>query len=244
MLVKACLNGGTTREQHPAVPLTPEELAADARAVVEAGAGALHIHPRDSDGAETLDAACTTAAVHAVREACAGVPVGVSTGLWMAEGDPDRRLALIRSWPGVARPDFASVNLSEPGYEELARVLGEAGIGVEAGVWTTEDADRLGGSPMAVHLVRVLVEPRDEDGAAAVRTAAAVEGALDARGVPGPRLLHGYGAATWQVIREAIGLGRDLRVGLEDTTELPDGRRCEGNLDLVEAAVALTGATA
>ena len=241
MLVKACLNGGTTREQHPGVPLTPEELAAEAREAVEAGAGALHIHPRDADGQETLDAASITAAVNAVREECPGVPVGVSTGLWMAEGDPNRRLALIRSWPGVARPDFASVNVAEPGYDELARVLREAGIGVEAGVWAAADGDRLGESTMAVHLVRVLVEPQDEDAAAAVKTAAAVEGALDAWGVPGPRLHHGYGAATWHVLKEAIRLGRDIRIGLEDTTELPDGRSCEGNRDLVAAAVALTG---
>jgi uncharacterized protein (DUF849 family) len=32
MLIKACLNGGTTREQHPALPRTPAELAADAQA--------------------------------------------------------------------------------------------------------------------------------------------------------------------------------------------------------------------
>jgi uncharacterized protein (DUF849 family) len=29
VLIKACLNGGTTREEHPAVPQTPDELAVD-----------------------------------------------------------------------------------------------------------------------------------------------------------------------------------------------------------------------
>jgi len=28
MLVKACLNGATTRDEHPAVPTTPADLAA------------------------------------------------------------------------------------------------------------------------------------------------------------------------------------------------------------------------
>ena len=36
MLLKACLNGGTTRDEHPSVPQTPAELAADASAAVAA----------------------------------------------------------------------------------------------------------------------------------------------------------------------------------------------------------------
>ena len=74
ILVKCCLNGGTSREEHPAVPLTPSELAAEARSAVDAGAGALHLHARGADGAETLDAELVDAAVLAVRDACPGVP--------------------------------------------------------------------------------------------------------------------------------------------------------------------------
>ena len=37
----------------------------------------------------------------------------------------------------------------------------------------------------------------------------------------------------------AIRLGRDIRVGLEDTTVLADGRVASGNGELVEAAVRL-----
>ncbi len=55
MLIKACLNGGATRAEHPSVPQTPDELAAEASAAVSTGAGAVHLHPRDASGAETLD---------------------------------------------------------------------------------------------------------------------------------------------------------------------------------------------
>jgi uncharacterized protein (DUF849 family) len=37
-------------------------------------------------------------------------------------------------------------------------------------------------------------------------------------------------------------LGRDIRVGLEDTTILADGRPASGNGELVEAAVSLAAA--
>src|ERR1700722_10669076 len=47
VLIQACLNGSTTRAEHPAVPLTPAELAAEARASAAAGAGSVHLHPRD-----------------------------------------------------------------------------------------------------------------------------------------------------------------------------------------------------
>ena len=67
MLIKACLNGGTTRQQHPSVPCTPAELAADARDAVSAGAGAIHVHPRDASGDETLEADAVLAAVRAIR---------------------------------------------------------------------------------------------------------------------------------------------------------------------------------
>src|SRR5215470_5687118 len=140
VLLKACLNGGTTRDTHPSVPQTPAELAADASAVTAAGAGAVHVHPRDWSGAETLDPDCVLAAVAAIRAAVPGTPVGVTTGLWVAGGDPARRMSLVARWVGSDRPDFASVNLSEPGAEDLAGLLTDLGIAVEAGVWSADDA--------------------------------------------------------------------------------------------------------
>ena len=48
---------------------------------------------------------------------------------------------------------------------------------------------------------------------------------------------------TWPVLRAAIQMGRDIRVGLEDTTVLADGRLASGNGELVEAAVRLAAET-
>jgi uncharacterized protein (DUF849 family) len=239
MLIKACLNGGTTREQHPAVPQTPDELAADAAAAVAAGAGAVHVHPRDVGGAETLEPDAVLAAVAAVRAAVPATPVGVTTGLWTVRGDTARRTALVGRWAGPDKPDFASVNLSEPGAAELAGLLARLGIPVEAGVWSADDADRLAASGFGHQVIRVLIEPRDPAPQTAVAAAAAAEAALDRHGLTAPRVHHGYGEATWQVLRAAIARGRGIRVGLEDSTVLPDGRQASGNRELVEAAVRL-----
>jgi uncharacterized protein (DUF849 family) len=239
MLIKACLNGGTTRQQHPSVPRTPDELAADAQDAVRAGAGAIHVHPRDASGRETLEPDPVLAAVRAIRSAVPRVPVGVTTGIWAVDGDPARRLELVSGWAGADRPDFASINLSEPGADPLAEVLAGLGIAVEAGVWTADDAERLAASAFGRDVIRILIEPRDDSPEAAVATAAQAEGALARHGLRAPRVHHGYGIATWQVIRAALLMGRDIRVGLEDTVVLPDGTTASGNGELVAAAAHL-----
>ena len=40
-------------------------------------------------------------------------------------------------------------------------------------------------------------------------------------------------------LRLAVRLGLDIRIGLEDTLQMPDGTPAQGNTALVEAAAAL-----
>src|SRR5262249_13169001 len=122
---------------------------------------AVHVHPRGADGGESLLAADVAAAVTAVRQACPGTPVGVSTGVWIAGGDRAARRTAVAAWADLsaaARPDFASVNLSEPGWETLCTVLASAGIAAEAGVWSVVDAELLAAAGEAVGWLRILVE--------------------------------------------------------------------------------------
>jgi uncharacterized protein (DUF849 family) len=115
-----------------------EELARDAAACVAAGARTIHLHPRDSEGRETLEAGVVDEVVKKVRGAC-GMPVGTTTSAEI-EPDPEPRLGLVQA---CREPDYASVNLSEPGALELMETLVRIGVGIEAGVWSIEDAERL-----------------------------------------------------------------------------------------------------
>ena len=209
MLLQAALNGPFTKDDHPAMPITAAELAADARACVEAGAGAIHMHPRNHWGEETLDPEAIDAAVREVRVAC-GVPVGVSTGAWI-EPDHELKLRYIRAW---TEPDYASVNVSEDGWQDVVRALRDNGIGAEAGVWSVEDAKALRESGLDTDLTRILIEPVEADPAGAAALVAAIKAELH-----GPFLQHGDGDATWVLIEDAIRDGLDTRVGLEDTQE-------------------------
>lgn len=191
------------------------------------------MHPRDADGRESLRPAVIAAAITAIRAAAPEMPVGVSTGAWI-EPDPERLLAHVRAWaalPANERPDYASVNCSEPGARDVMAALTAAGIGIEAGVAKPEEVGVLAGAT----LLRVLVEPEAADAAAALALAGAIERALVDAGLTAPQLHHGLGPATWVVLRAAAARGLDVRVGLEDVLVLPDGTRAEGNAELVAA---------
>ncbi|HKR98625.1 MAG TPA: 3-keto-5-aminohexanoate cleavage protein [Candidatus Dormibacteraeota bacterium] len=238
--MQACLNGSRRRGEHPHVPLTPEELAVDARAVMEAGAAAIHVHPRDQHLHESLDALDIAAVVRAVREACPGLPVGVSTGAWIAP-DPAGRLQLISGWTEL--PDFASVNLGEAGALQVIDALIDRNVYVEAGLWSEEDARLFIDNGLDAACLRVLVEVEAEpEPAAAVHLAAAIDAVLDDGLSEAPRLHHGAGVATWRVLEEALDNGYDVRIGLEDTLVTASGDAAAGNRELVERLVALAAA--
>jgi len=239
VLLKACLNGARAPGSHPALPLTPDALAADARRCVDAGAGALHVHPRDAAGHESLAPEHIAAALHAIHAVCPGVPVGVSTGAWIVPLLAER-LALIAAWAeGTELPDFASVNFVEAGALQVCEVLLTGGIGIEAGLSTSVDALWLRDSGIAPRCLRVLIEPDEDDPAAALATAAAIIAVLDAADIHLPRLLHGVDAAAWPLLDAAYNRGYDARIGLEDTLTMPDGTPVPNNAALIAAAHAL-----
>jgi uncharacterized protein (DUF849 family) len=228
MAVKACLNGERRPEEHPRVPLTADELAADAAAVRDAGAFAVHLHPRDRHGVPTLEAATCDAAVAAIRAAAPRLPVGLSTAAAI-DPDPFARAAALSRWQ--YRPDFVSVNVSELGWAGIVRAARHAGIGVEVGLATPADAEEFSRSPFTHQALRALVEV--DAGAVQAREIAT----LIPAGIP--QLWHGYGERTWEVVSAGAAAGVDVRVGLEDVLTLPDGRVAADNAELVSAAVAL-----
>ena len=237
-LLQAALNGDRDKADHPATPVSVEELERDASACVAAGARAIHMHPRDPEGRQTLEAGAVDGAVARVRRAC-GVPVGVTTSAEI-EPDPERRLRLVGVW---SEPDYASVNLSEPGAPELMEVLVGMGVGVEAGVWTVEDAERLAASGLGARVTRILVEPGEpqlkgskDEATRALELVDAIHHTLDRYGLLAPRLQHSDGRVVWVLLRDAVRRGLDTRIGLEDTLVDPDDERTVGNEALVRAA--------
>jgi len=234
--LSVALNGSRSLTDHPGIPRSPQELAKEARAAVEAGAQILHLHAYDPSMVETLAAGPCAAALRAVRAACPGVPISLTTSAGI-EPDPGRRLQLIAGW--TEPPDLVTANQGEEGIVELCEHLMQRGVGIEAGLLSLGDARAFVRSGMADRCVRALVEPLDADPEAAVAHAAAIEQVLLAAGISLEQMHHGDGFASWAVCERAVSRGHGIRTGLEDTIVLPDGRPAVDNADLVRAAASM-----
>jgi len=235
-MLQACLNGGRSRDFHAATPLAADELAADAKAVIAAGAQELHIHVRSADGKESLHPDDVAQTLAAVRTSVPGVPVGLSTGWWIPPKGRARQ-EHIRGW--TALPDYVSINLIEEDSSEVIALALTKRIGVEAGIWSVADAEKFVADPNARACLRVLIEINEEELSAGMAAARGIIGVLDRAGIRLPRLLHGRDATMWPFYSEALRLGLDGRIGIEDGKHLPSGLEASGNAALIRAACAL-----
>jgi uncharacterized protein (DUF849 family) len=231
--VKACLNGPRTPEQHPHLPVTPDQLAAAAVAAHRAGARAVHVHAKTADGVDSLQGDVVHAVVSAVRHAVPGLPLGVTTGYWALPDERERRRA-VEGWRVL--PDFASVNWHEPGSEDLAKLLLDRGLGVEVGIFHAEAAESWATSEIARHCMRVMIELQSDGDPA---TADDLLARVRAAGSSAPVLLHGLDESCWPLLQHAGVRGVQTRIGMEDTLRLPDGSIAPDNAALVSAAVDL-----
>jgi uncharacterized protein (DUF849 family) len=209
-------------------------VATEAARAVAAGAGAIHVHAKDADGRDSLDADDVARWLTAVRSACRGIPIGVTTGAWAAPNVAER-LAAIDGWTEL--PDFASVNWHEDGADEVAALLVSRGVGVEAGVWDLDGAEAWSRSPSRDECPRVLIELPDLDVAMVRDRADDLIAGVRRSNEEIALLLHGEGRSTWAAFDLAVERGLDSRIGLEDCLTLPDGSVASGNAALVRAAM-------
>jgi uncharacterized protein (DUF849 family) len=233
-VIKAALNGGRTRAEHPHIPITPEELAASAKESVAAGAGAIHFHVRGADGRESLDPDDVARALTAVRAAIPGTPVGVSTGAWILRNAALRHQTVSR-WKVL--PDFASVNFKEDGAQSLAELLFSRGVPIEAGLSDLTGTQIFLESGLAPRCLRLLVEPLEPSKEAALTTLEQIEAALSAANVKLPFFFHGLNETAWDLIDIAASRGYNTRIGFEDILTLPDSAAAPSNAALVSEAV-------
>ena len=217
-MLQACLNGSRTAEEHPALPLSPERLAEDAADVAALGVTSVHIHPRDVIGALTLVGPEVATTIATVRAAVPGIEISVSTDV------PGNQGTLIGSWAPLAsgRPDIACVHVGRPGWRDLAETLHRVNVRVELVVASPGLLTEL---PEGVSRLTVT---------ATRETAESLLAEVEPLGLP--VLLHGRDADAWTVLDYAALLEHHVRMGLEDTLHLPDGRRAKNNAELVALA--------
>ena len=239
-----------TRQDHPAVPLRPHDIAAEAAACADAGASVLHLHVRDEGGGHTLDVA-------RYREAMAQLERSVGERLLVqvtteAVGRyrPEQQIALIED----LRPPAASVALRELAPDEAAVPAAagffewceRTGIGLQYIVYDAEEARRLvawsraGIVPQAVpNTLFVLGRYAAGQQSAPLDLLAFLDGWPDGW----PWTVCAFGAAEARCMAAAIGLGGHARVGFENNLHLPDGALAAGNAELVAGVAAIARGT-
>src|SRR6476620_9935646 len=233
IFLQAALNGDRI---HPSAPRNPAAIAEAARAAVDAGAQSVHVHAFDDAGRETLDGAACATVLRAIRVRCPEAPISLTTSAAIV-GDPGERFRIVEAWEEM--PDLVTANQGEPGIVELCELLLSRGVGIEAGLLSTNDARAFVRSGLAGRCRRVLIEPLDAEPNVALRHAAEMEDIVASAGIMLEQVHHGYGPACWAVNRRGLERGHGIRTGLEDITLLPDGRPARDNADLVAAAARL-----
>ena len=265
-VVTCALTGVLTDPAVYPAPVTPDEMAREARRAVDEGASVVHVHFRDlSPGKGHLpswDPEVAVAVIAAIRDACPGVLINQTTGV--VGPAIDGPLACLRA----VKPEIAALNAGSLNYLKTRADGGWA--------WPPMLFDN------PVEKVAAFLSAMREDGIAPefecfdtgiVRTAAAiarncghprppkynfvmgVESGMpaDAELLPILLRLTAPGARwsvtaigrkeIWPLHARAAELGGDLRTGLEDTIYLPDGARAASNGELV-AALARTARAA
>jgi uncharacterized protein (DUF849 family) len=103
-------NGGRrTKADHPALPLTAEEIAATAAACLDAGACMIHVHVRDRDGRHLLDADAYRSAMASIRAAIGDRIVVQITSEALGIYRSQEQMTVVRD----VRPEAVSLALRE-----------------------------------------------------------------------------------------------------------------------------------
>ena len=240
-LIMVAPNGARLgKADHPALPLSFDEIAQTAKACHRAGAGALHLHVRDRNGAHSLDAGLYREALGAVATEVPEMPVQITTeavGRFSVE-------AQFACLTGV-RPQWASVSVREMARDvDIARKFyafaHETGARLQHILYDTADAALLAQwqadgivQPDQTEVILVLGRyadglPSDPDAVRAFHAALAPDT---------PWMICAFGASEHACLREAARLGGDLRVGFENSRTAGDGTNWADNAASVAALV-------
>jgi len=228
----------------PNLPVTLEELVAEAKACEAAGAGMIHVHIRGADTTPTLDLQRLEDTVAALR-AETNLVVQLSTG--GAVSDPEEhRLRVLEAMPDSASCTMGTVNFGDDVFMnrwefivELHKRMQERGIVPEYEIFDVGQLATLRrlldehGLPAGghVHVDLVMGVPGGMPGDAATLVAAT-------RAIPEGATFSatGIGRTTLPVLLASLSAGGHLRVGMEDTVSFARGERVRDNAQLVARA--------
>jgi len=235
------------KSDHPAIPIDAGEIATVARDCYEAGAGAIHFHVRDPDGAHILDAGLYKEAIQELTCAVPEMHLQITTETVGRYGPADMR-AIVSD----VMPQGASIGVREmipdgtPNAADIAfyNWVCEAGIKVQHICYGPEDLSLLGRLIDATKLSR--------DGTWCLFVIGHYTGRIShpdmlppfldemaKAGIEGDWAICAFGTEEAACIRAAIAAGGKLRVGFENSMIMADGSIAPDNTARVREVAAL-----
>ena len=234
-----------THADHPALPITPDELAACARQCVDAGAAMLHLHVRRPDGTHSLEPGDYRPAIAAVQRAVGDALVIQITTEAVGIYAPEQQMASVR----VLQPEAISAALRElvpdAAHEaEAARFFGElaaARTAIQYILYSADDVVRYrdlrarGVLPDTPHWVLFVLgrysagQRSDPTDLLPFLQAWSDGGQLTANV---PWAMCAFGPREAECALTAALLGGHARLGFENNMALPDGSTAPNNAAL------------
>lgn len=244
LIITVALTGNVpTRELNPNLPETADEIAADVKRCLDAGASIFHMHARDADGKPTLDISVIKENVGKVKAAAPQAILQLSTGA-RAGRDWEERVDPVRLLPEMASFTTGSNNMPNTVYENspqfieyLAKVFQETGVKPEIEVFETGMIN----NALFLEKKKLLTFPLHFQFVLGVPGAmpASVKNLLFlSESIPAGSTwtVAGIGKGEIPLAAAAIVMGGHVRIGLEDNLFLPDGSPAS-NPKLVEKVV-------
>jgi len=263
VIVTVAVTGGIgDKSKHPALPITPKEIADSALEAYSAGASVAHIHVRDPETAESsmvfelyqevferirgasdmVINLTTGAGARIVPDDSDPVRLGPGT-TWSS---PKKRVEhVVRLKPELCSLDIGSMNFGSrlfgnilPHVEDMARIIMECGVKPELEVF---DIGHIG-------IAHGLLQKGLIEKPPIFQLCLGIPWGIPAspknmlmmkEALPPDAIWAGFGIgpASFSMVAQSALLGGNVRVGFEDNFYLKQGTHAESNAQLVERAV-------
>lgn len=243
LVIAAAPNGAyKQKSEHPALPVTPDELAETAVRCRDAGAAMIHLHVRDPGGRHTLDPGTYHQAITAIKRAVGDRLVIQVTSESGKIYQPDAQMQAIRE----VRPEAVSLALrelipdsgSERAAAEFFQWLARRGCVPQYILYTAAEVEwyrtllERGVIPDAPHwLLFVLGRYSDNQ-----QSQPADLLPFLAEPMPVPWSMCAFGRTEHACAVTAAALGGHVRVGFENNMDLKTGARAPDNAALITQA--------
>ena len=245
MLMVAPNGARKSKADHPALPLSAEELAAQAAACLDAGAAVLHLHVRDAHGGHSLDARLYHEAMRAIGAATRGRMIVQMTTEAVGRYSAKEQMRAVRA----VVPAAVSLALRELVPNDADNRLGKARgffrwlkvmtISPQFILYDPADVRRFlnlrekGIIPFRKPFLLMVLGRHAADGESAPEE---LDPFLEALGdAPAHWAVCAFGRREAEIAVHAARKGGHARIGFENNTRLPDGTQAPDNAALVEA---------